>query len=126
MSEFAAARNVIARMIADGLREAHDRAEKPKAKDVQARVLIDLLAVVTQPNPFKVGDMVEQIPAFQRYTFPSDGKLAIVSGIGLEPDKESDGSVTRTDMRILLQADATWVEFTVESWRFQKYEGSVA
>lgn len=116
------AHEILAKVLADGIREASERSNSAQPKDVQARVLLDMLPAVTRPNPFKVGDLVEQTEAYARYK----SGLAIVSAIGPENDTEQDGSVARMDMRVLTFVNNTWVEFPVESWRFHKYEGPIS
>lgn len=121
-----ASKAAMAKVIVEEILGAQKRAEPPKTKDVQARILTDLLSCVLRPNPFQVGDLVEQVPAFERYGHPRDGELAIVTDIGPQDKPESDDTIPRFDMRILVNSRDTWVEFAVESWRFRKYEGPIA
>lgn len=98
-----------------------------RPKSVQARVLLDMLPVVTRANPFKPGDLVEQIGAFSAYTMAED--LVMVTAT-FEPDLRSaalEGNKTpREDMLILIVVgDDRWAEVCVESWRFQHYSGKV-
>lgn len=101
-----------------------------QSKDMQARVLTDMLEVINAPCPFKVGDIVQQAREFRRYRYPGT-KLALVTDVfetKLESEnKNGEGSpVCRNDMKVLVQARKTWIEFNVESWRFKKYEGEIA
>lgn len=101
----------------------------PKPKDVQARILKDMLPLVLKPSDLKVGDLIEQLPAFARYKYPGPDELAIVTDVGSFRDAgsdDSDNTVSRLDIRILVFARDTWAEFYVESWRFKSYDGLIA
>jgi hypothetical protein len=105
--------------------------ESPKPLPMQARVLTDMIDVIEAPCPFKVRDLVQQIPGFSAYRFPRDKEVAIVTDVGPQPrDSDIDKHTYRLDMRVLVLARFSdgrkeWREFTVESWRFKKYEGAI-
>lgn len=98
---------------------------------VQARVLADMRAVIERKCPFAAGDLVQQIKAFSAYSHPTESELGLVTCV-LEPTlrpaagRGDDRVSQREDMVILLLIHSKWVEFAVESWRFQKYEGPIA
>lgn len=98
-------------------------------KDVQARVLTDMVDVVNRPCPFKIGDIIEQRTEFSQYRYPGK-QLAVVTGFIKSPvykGKDDDSRpVCRNDIIVLCRAHDSWVEFQMESWRFQKYEGEIA
>jgi hypothetical protein len=102
-----------------------DRTQKLD-KPTQARVLKDMLPEVHRVCPFQVGDLVEQ-SQYGAYRFPREGQLAIVSGLnpGIARRRRDDGPVDREDMTILCDVEGSWVEFSVESWRFKAYDGPV-
>jgi len=118
--------------------EERNSGESPPKRDkaLQARVLKDMQDAVTRKNPFVVGDLVEQIPAYNSYRFPDAGYLALVVDV-FEPLNiqqrvrrgRSEGPTAREDMVILCAVGdgetERWVEFSVESWRFQAYTGPV-
>lgn len=113
--------------------EARDTSsDTPVDRAMQARVLRDILPDVHRPCPFQIGDLVEQIDSYRSYRFPPKGAIAIVTQLfqvnPLEAHKERTrpGQSNREDMVILTMAEGTWVEFTVESWRFKAYDGDVA
>jgi len=99
------------------------------AKDIQARVLVDMLPTVVQACPFKVGDVVQQRANGCAVYAMGAGQLGIVSHVF---DQQllaagEKGMNLRDDMMILLQADGElWVEMCVSSWRFEKYAGEIA
>lgn len=91
---------------------------------IQARVLKDVLAERQKPNPFAVGDLVQQRKEFYRYTID----FGIVSRIGAVAGEQRSGgdSIEQTDIVVLVESRGQWVEFPVESWRFEKYTGEIA
>jgi hypothetical protein len=97
--------------------------------DVQARILTDLLPEVQRPNPFQVGDIVQQRRAYTRYKYPGNN-LSMVTEVLAQKTRVAGGDglpCERDDIVILtLVDDDTWVEYAVESWRFEKYEGDIA
>lgn len=103
--------------------------DKPKAtkrsKPLQARVLRDMLPDVNAKNPFQVGDLVEQKPNSGMYNWPEDGEIAIVTSLLNAPPKAGNKRFERDDIVIMCNVEDKWVEFSVESWRFRKYEGNV-
>lgn len=110
-------------------------AAQPPAKDksIQARVLVDMVPVITRLNPFKVGDLVDVVAAYSAYSFVP-GTIAIVTTVW-EPDiianAKDDNRTPREDMLVAGVAyrndgGACWQEVAVESWRFQKYDGPIA
>lgn len=104
----------------------------PADRAMQARVLKDILPELQRPNPFKVGDLVVQRKAHKSYQYPRDRDLAIVSHVvddplagtprASRPDRVTN---EREDIVILCFAKSQWVEFAVESWRFDLYDGPV-
>lgn len=113
--------------------ERSKRSSVVRPKDVQARVILDMLSVVHRPNPFKVGDLVEQVPEFSRYVTPDRDGLALVTAVLPEQsirESKGDGSpCSRDDIVVLVRAGRNseeWVEYPVESWRFRLYLGDVA
>lgn len=100
---------------------------------IQARNLRDMLQEVLRPNPFKIGDLVVQRKNASRYRWPDDGEVAIVTLIAGEneyvqdePGAQRDNTFTRQDMVVLCNiTGGTWIEYPVESWRFDHYAGEV-
>lgn len=116
-------------LFASAMKQASIEQAPPKRPlDVQARVLLDVLAERQRPCPFKVGDIIQQRRAFKRYKWPEvDADVAIVSQIPSEPFKAGEDSTHEmADMIILVQANEGWYEFPAESWRFESYTGPVA
>ena len=118
------------RALAGALASHNDDSEddKPplKTRPMQARILLDMLGEIRRPNPFKAGDLVEQIKAYDAYRYPEQGKLGMVTANFTQGEFKSNTKHNqREDMAILCEVDDRWVEFTVESWRFQKYKGPV-
>lgn len=99
--------------------------------EIQARNCRDMLEEVMRPCPFRSGDLVVQRKNAMRYRWPSSDEVAIVSHVAqpgekLRDNHSQDNTFTRQDMLILcLASDDTWVEYAVESWRFDRYEGEV-
>jgi len=105
--------------------------------DVQARVLLDMLPTLKRPNPFKVGDLVVQRKGCAIYKWPQPGCLGIVTE-AMTPDATSkivqqgrDGGIMeRVDMVVMCVAQGdgveAWLEFAVDSWRFDMWEGDPA
>ena len=121
-----AALQMLSQAIADGIERAESK-DKPKAKDIQARVLVDMLAEVRRPCPFVIGDLVEQDMSREAYRWPGAGELAIVTDVfAPKPTLEAKDREFREDITILCLCDGTWQEFRVASWRFKKYMGTVA
>ncbi len=108
--------------------------DEPKAaptqdKAIQARVLLDVLPDLEHPNPFAPGMLVEQRPNYGNYRFPAQGHLAIVTRV-YPPLLKNCGEdlaspASREDMVILCLVQRRWVEYAVESWRFQAYAGPI-
>jgi hypothetical protein len=99
------------------------------AVDVQARKLVDVLADVSKPCPFKAGDLVKQRREYERYRWTLGDDLAIVVKVLDAPLIMGDSSeaLTVADVIVLLLTDdGTWAQFYSESWRYAKYEGEVA
>lgn len=115
----------IRQMLLEHLGQGDEAPKSPvRPKPIQARVLLDILPDVLAINPYKVGDLVEQRPNTIMYNWPADGHLAIVTH--LITDAPRNGKrFERDDMVILCNVDDKWLEFSVESWRFRKYEGAV-
>ena len=104
-----------------------DVARKPRDTDVQIADLRAMLQEILSPPKFKIGDLVIQRRDSSRYNVPKEGEIAIVSKILTEPlpARPADGTpYTREDMVILAYAEDTWVEFSVESFRFTLFEGA--
>lgn len=99
--------------------------------DIQARVLSDMVPIVNRPCPFKVGDVVRTIKGYSTYIHISHTKMAVVTQLlpdisGKLLDRKFGAPIEREDMVVLALVDDRWTEFTVDSWRFEKYEGPVA
>lgn len=115
--------------------EQSEQSEQPSTPKrplpIQARVLGDMLEIVQRPNLFKVGDLVIQDPRRRKYRWPDEGFLALVTGVveaGALPATKGRGGddvFNREDMIIMVEVDGKWIEFAVESWRFEKYTGPV-
>lgn len=122
--------NALLRAMIAAEKEKNGGAAPPSvAVDVQARKLVDVLADVSKPCPFKVGDLVKQRPEYERYRWPLGEDLAIVVKVLDAPLIMGDSSeaLTVADVIVLLLTDAgTWAQFYSESWRYAKYEGEVA
>ena len=104
------------------------------APDILARVMVDMLPIVTRPNPFKVGDVVQLQPERSIYKYPTEKahRMGIVSRVF--PPKELEGlehtsnlnAWHANDICILTNPDDGWIELIVDSWRFEKYTGEIA
>lgn len=102
--------------------------EPSQPLDIQARVLRELLPELQRPNPFQVGDLVEQSEHLSAYTWPRRGQLAVVVEL-LERGTQRtdrDDRYERCDMVIAVSANGPFVTFAVESFRFRPYTGEVA
>jgi hypothetical protein len=112
-------------------KEMEEDLPAPKSLPIQARKLLDVLPCVLRSNPFQVGDLVQQIKGLAAYKYPGDGEIAIITGI--MPPKRGpgeDNNHLREDIIALCLCRSTsgrsdWVEFSFESWRFEKYEGEI-
>lgn len=107
-----------------------DEAPAKRPLPMQARNLKDILSEAQRKNPFKERDLVVQRRNARRYKWPSEEEVAIVSYVppegGTVRTSSADATYNREDMVILcLVGDGTWIEFAVESWRFDRYEGEV-
>lgn len=112
-------------------RDDREESEPPKPalleKSVQARVLLDLLPDVLRKNPFEVGQLLEARENYSHYRWPKKGELAIVTALleqTIRTPKDGNG-IDREDIVILCLVHGRWVEYAVESWRFQPYAGPV-
>lgn len=99
--------------------------------EMQARVLTDMVPIVNRPCPFAVGDVVRTIKGYGVYIHISHKKMAVVTKVlpdtsGKLSDRKYGSPVEREDMVVLALVDGRWTEFTVDSWRFEKYDGPVA
>ena len=120
----------LSKMIAEAMvRDILDQkkeAEAPKRPiAVQARVMKDMLPIVTRPCPFQVGDLITQIKTFEKYQLPD---VVLVTEVGPQPRGRADNAVERLDIKILTTCSGGehWTEYAVESWRFDKYTGEIA
>lgn len=114
--------------IADLLDEfkAREAPKKRSPDDVEARVLLDMLPIVTARCPFVVGDFVRQQNCYETYRFHD--AVCIVTHVYGVPDLRHDTETVelRNDMIVLVRIEDTLREIAVQSWRFRKYEGPVA
>lgn len=96
--------------------------------EIQARVLRDLLPEIRRPNPFSVGDLVQQIDHLSRYKWPTADALAIVASLDVKQGSaSSDEAVSHDDMVIAVVVPGGEIaRFQVESFRFRLYTGEVA
>ena len=116
------------RMLASAAEEQAKQTEAKRpaqTRAMQARVLIDLLPEVLAANPFKIGDLVEQKPTYSLYKWPAEGAIAIVSATDVVSRKDRGNRFEREDIVVLCNVEDEWLEFAVESWRFQKYDGPI-
>lgn len=114
---------------------AASKASAPtRPKPIQARVLKDMIEAVRRPNPFGIGDLVEQVEAFQAYNMPVVGKtIGVVTGLVAELSPEARRAIAddnicnpRVDILVLVgTSNDRWLEVACESWRFKRYEGEV-
>lgn len=121
--------NALLRAMIAAEKEKNGGAAAPVAVDVQARKLVDVLADVSKPCPFKAGDLVKQRREYERYRWPLGDDLAIVVKVLEAPLIMGDSSeaLTVADVIVLLLTDdGTWAQFYSESWRYAKYEGVIA
>lgn len=122
-------KEAILRGIAEQLNDGGEEPKQPKRPlPLQARILKDVLPDLQRPNPFKVGDLVQQQRGQRCYKWPDEDALAMVTEVydPLPPNQRGKGNrCAREDMIIVCNVDGTWVEFAVESWRFDAYQGPV-
>ncbi len=106
-----------------------DDASPRQPLPIQARNLKDMLTEKQRLNPFQVGDLVVQRKNASRYRWPEPGtEVAMVTEVAdpysFFPSK-MDTTHNREDLIVMCLAEGQWVEFGVESWRFDRYEGEV-
>lgn len=122
--------NELMREITRELNKATESDEKTRSSpqtDIEARVLSDLLPLVTRQCPFKVGDLVVQRKEHGAYKIPTS--VAIVTHLLDMPhlDPEAPAVEVRNDMMVLFRTERDdVVEIVVQSWRFDAYTGSIA
>jgi len=93
---------------------------------IQARNLLDIREERLRFNPFKPGDLVMQRRNVARYRYPEpETEVAIVTNVGANFPDKSDDTYSESDMVVMCLASGQWVEFVVESWRFDRYDGEV-
>jgi len=118
--------DIIRRMVAN-MAESSDEPKKLPL-GIQARNLLDIRKEMLRSNPFNPGDLVTQRFNAARYRWPTPKtEVALVTQVGAagEFGERSDHTYGREDMIILCLVDGTWVEYSVESWRFDRYDGDI-
>lgn len=119
--------DIIRRMVANMGNGTDDAPKQPLS--IQARNLKDMLTERERPNPFRIGDLIVQRKNASRYKWPEPGvELAMVTDVadpGSFFSSRSDHTHSAEDLIVLCLVEGQWVEFSVESWRFDRYEGEV-
>lgn len=110
-------------------REAAERRAENDTYDaaLEARVVLDLVPVVTRNCPFKVGDLLVQEKAYSTYTF--NRRPVVVTHVFEDAliGRTVETNDMRNDILILVRMPTgNLQEFAVQSWRFEKYTGQIA